>query len=179
MTELIVYRLNQVPEKKLYQIPGTSRYAAASGQQCQNRSDFLVVRCRCPISPTNEDPVVVPKGTEVASRLTGESEGVIFTTDKELVIVPPKLTQLRRGEDFHKNYLPRLGVEVFYAFNRQKPEIGDTFYLGFDEQRDISGHIPAIIILVRTDSGGRCAARRPALDMGMLDGRWPVAGITS
>jgi predicted phage baseplate assembly protein len=48
--------------------------------------------------------------------------------------------QLRREDEFHKNYLPRLGIETFYPF-KKKPQVGDTFYLGFDLERDISGHI--------------------------------------
>ena len=89
----------------------------------------------------HEEPVIVPQGVEVISRRVGEEEEVIFTTDRRLTVVPPKLAQLRREEDFHKNYLPRLGIETFYAFDRTEPQVGDTFYLGFEESQDISGHI--------------------------------------
>ncbi len=140
MTEMIVYRLNQVPEKhyvEFLNLLGMQRQPASSA-----RTDLTFwLSVSLPISPDNENPVIVPQGTEVVSRRTGEEEEVIFTTDRKLTVVPPKLTQLRRAEDFHKNYLPRLGIETFYAFNQTKPEVGDTFYLGFDESRDISGHI--------------------------------------
>jgi predicted phage baseplate assembly protein len=140
MTELIVYRLNQVPEKhyvEFLSLLGMQRRPASSA-----RADLTFwLSISLPISPENQDPVIVPQGVEVASRRVGEEEEVIFTTDRQLTIVPPKLTQLRREEDFNKNYLPRLGIETFYAFNQTEPQVGDTFYLGFDESRDISGHI--------------------------------------
>ncbi len=140
MTELTVYRLNQVPEKnyiKFLELLGMQIQPASSA-----RTDLTFwLSASLPISPDNDDPVIVPQGTEVASRVSGEEEEVIFTTDKQLTIRPPKLTQLRRAEDFHKNFLTRLGVETFYAFDREQPQVGDTFYLGFDEGVDISGHI--------------------------------------
>ena len=140
MTELIVYRLNQVPEKnhiRFLELLGMQRQPAGSA-----RADLTFwLSVSLPISPENEGPVVVPQGTEVVSQRIGEEEEVTFTTDRQLTVVAPRLTQLRRAEDFHKNYLPRLGVETFYAFNQTQPHEGDTFFLGFDDDRDISGHI--------------------------------------
>ncbi|MBN1177978.1 MAG: putative baseplate assembly protein [Anaerolineae bacterium] len=140
MTELIVYRLNQVPEKNYVEflnLLGMQRQPASSA-----RTDLTFwLSVSLPISAENETPVVVPAGTEVVSRQVGDEEAVIFTTDRQLTILPPKLTQLRREADFHKNYLPRLGVETFYAFDEIRPKPGDTFYLGFEEERNISGHI--------------------------------------
>jgi len=48
---------------------------------------------------------------------------------------------VRRDDEFNKNYLPRMGVEILYAFARPRPRAGDMFYLGFDEASNISGHI--------------------------------------
>ena len=140
MTELIVYRLNQVPEKhyvEFLNMLGMQRRPASSA-----RADLTFwLSVSLPISPENEEPVIVPQGVEVVSRSVDEEQEVIFTTDRRLTIVPPRLAQLRREEDFHKNYLPRLGIETFYAFDRTEPQEGDTFYLGFEESQDISGHV--------------------------------------
>lgn len=139
MTELMVYRLNKVPEKnyiKFMELLGMQLRPANSA-----RTDLTFwLSVSLPISPENDSPVIVPVGTQVVSQSIGE-EDIVFTTDSQLTIVPPKLTQLRRQEDFHKNYLPRLGIEDFYAFNRDEPQVGDTFYLGFDEAYPINGHI--------------------------------------
>jgi predicted phage baseplate assembly protein len=143
MTEMIVYRVNQVPEKnyiKFLELLGMQRQPASSA-----RTDLTFwLSVSLPLSPENDEPVVVPEGIEVASRQLDAEEEVIFTTDRKLVITPPKLAQLRREQDFHKNYLPRLGIETFHAFSRT-PQEGDTFYLGFDEARDISGHILQLV----------------------------------
>jgi predicted phage baseplate assembly protein len=138
MTELIVYRLNRVPEKnyiKFLELLGIQLQPASSARTA------LTFRLSAPfpINPEDDTVAIVPQGTEVATRRTEEEEEVIFTTDNRLVIVPPRLSQLR-GIDFHKNYLPRLGIETFYAF-QERPQPGDTFYLGFDETQNISGHI--------------------------------------
>lgn len=143
MTELITYRLNQVPEKnyiKFLELLGMQREPASSARTVLT----FWLSVSLPLSPENDEPVVVPEGIEVASRQMGGEDEVIFTTDRQLIIMPPKLTQLRREEDFHKNYLPRLGIETFYAFS-QVPREGDTFYLGFDQDRDISGHILQLV----------------------------------
>ncbi len=140
MTEMLVYRLNRVPEKnyiKFLELLGTQLQPASSA-----RTELTFrLSIPFPIGPEDDTVAIVPQGIEVATRSSEEEPEVIFTTDTKLTIIPPKLSQLRREADFHKNYLPRLGIETFYAFNQEKPRVGDTFYLGFDETEDISGHI--------------------------------------
>ena len=139
MTEMITYRLNQVPEKNYIEflnLLGMQRQPASSA-----RVDLTFwLSVALPLGPDDPSPVIVPAGTEVVSRPTSEGQ-VTFTTDRRLVVVPPLLTQLRRDEDLNKNYLPRLGIEAFHAFGRKKPAVGDMFYLGFDMERDIRGHL--------------------------------------
>ncbi len=140
MTEMITYRMNLVPEKNRI------RFMELLGVQLQPATSArteLTFRLSTPFPITPEDQTValVPQGTEVATRRTEEEPEVIFTTDHTLMIVPPRVVQLRRAEDFNKNYLPRLGVEVFHAFNQRRPVEGDTFYVGFDETQNLSGHI--------------------------------------
>ena len=107
MTEMIVYRLNQVPEKNYVEflnLLGMQRQPASSA-----RADLTFwLSVSLPISPGNTDPVIVPQGIEVISRTIGEEEAVTFTTDRKLTIVPPKLNQLRREQDFQKNYLGKV-----------------------------------------------------------------------
>jgi len=140
MTEMIVYRLNQVPEKnyvKFLELMGMQRQPASSA-----RTELVFwLSVLLPIASNNDEPVIVPEGTQVASRRIEDEEEIIFTTDRKLVIVPPRLTQLRRAAEFHKNFVPRMGVEPFFPFDRRAPQLGDTFYLGFDPDRDVSGHV--------------------------------------
>ncbi len=140
MTEMLVYRLNRVPEKnyiKFIELLGIQLQPASSA-----RTELtFYLSTPFPIGPEDNTVATVPQGTEVATQATEEEPEVVFTTDERLVIVPPRLTQLRRAAEFHRNYLSRLGIEVFHAFDQQQPQVGDTFYLGFDETQNISGHI--------------------------------------
>lgn len=141
MTEKITYRLNRVPEKnyiKFLEMLGTQLQSASSA-----RTELTFrLSIPFPINPQDETVAVVPQGLEVATQPTDEEEEIIFTTDQRLTIRPPKLTQVRREKEFHKNYLSRLGgIEIFLAFDAGQPQEGDTFYLGFDENEDINGHI--------------------------------------
>jgi predicted phage baseplate assembly protein len=139
MTEMIVYRLNRVPEKNYLQfleMMGVRLQPASSARA--ELTFYLSVPL--PITPEDDTVATVPQGLEVATRPTEEESEVTFTTDERLVLTAPRLVQLRREADFHKNYLPRLGIEIFYPFS-QRPQVGDTFYLGFDEARDIRGYL--------------------------------------
>jgi predicted phage baseplate assembly protein len=138
MTEMMVYRLNRVPEKnyiKFLELLGLQRKAASSA--CTELTFWL--SAPLPLAPNNDQSVLVPAATEIRSDITDEE--VLFTTDRTLEIVPPRLVQVRRQHEINKNYYPRLGLETFYPFDAQRPQIGDTFYLGFDPARDLSGHI--------------------------------------
>jgi predicted phage baseplate assembly protein len=139
MTEQLTYRLNQVPEKNRI------RFMDLMGIRLQPASSARVeltfrLSASFPISPEDTTTAMVPQGLEVATRQTDEEPEVIFTTDERLVIVPPRLTQMRREQNFNKNYLARMGIEAFPVFG-QPPRLGDTYYLGFDESQDLRGHI--------------------------------------
>lgn len=119
MTELMVYRLNKVPDKnyvKFLEMVGVDLMPAAAAEA------ELTFRLSAPfpINDDNSTQAIVPGGLEVATNAMGEAPEVIFTTIEPLAISGPFLSQLR-GEDFHKNYLPRLDVELFYAFGAGRP----------------------------------------------------------
>jgi predicted phage baseplate assembly protein len=140
MTELLTYRLNRVPEKnyiKFLELLGVALQPASSARVTMT----FRLSTPFPIGPEDRTVAVVPQGTEIATRATDEEQEIIFTTDDRLGIRPPRLSQLRRESNFEKDYLPRLGVEIFYAFTTPRPQSGDIFYLGFDASEQLSGHI--------------------------------------
>ena len=139
MTELMVYRLNRVPEKnyvKFLEMLGLQRKPSS----CAQTDLTFWLSIPLPISPENMQDVVIPQALEVRSS-TGEEPESIFSTDRQLRITPPVLTQLHKDKDVRRNYLPRLGIETFYPFDQYNPRQGDTFYIGFDSSKDLSGHI--------------------------------------
>ncbi len=143
MTETMLYRLNRVPEKNYYkflEMIGIKLQPASSARA----EVVFYLSVPFPITPEDETVVTVPQGLEVATRPTEEEKEITYTVEQRLLLKAPSLTQVRHGEgqnDFHKNYFPRLGIEIFYPFHRPKPQEGDTFYLGFDEGTDIAGNI--------------------------------------
>ena len=141
MTELMVYRMNRIPEKnylKFLEMLGLQRKPASSA--ATELTFWLSIDL-----PFNDDPetepksVTIPHGLEVRSESTADE--VVFTTLRDVQVVPPLLTHVRREQNFNKNYSQRLGVETFFPFNEQTPRVGDTFYLGFDSKHDIAGQL--------------------------------------
>ena len=109
MTELIVYRLNKVPEKNY------TKFLDLLGVHLQPANSARVpltfrLSAPFPLSPDDDTTAFVPQGLEVATQETPNAPQVVFTTDQALAIVPPRLTQLRNLEEFNKNYLERAGM---------------------------------------------------------------------
>ena len=95
MTELMVYRLNKVPEKnyvKFLDLIGVSLMPAASARA------ELTFRLAAPFPLTPEDTTtaVVPRGMEVAAEGAPDAQEVIFTTEEPLLIVGPQANPTAR-----------------------------------------------------------------------------------
>lgn len=143
MTELMVYRLNRVPEKnyiKFLELLGMKLEPASAA-----RTELTFwLSAGLPIAPNDPQTVVVPKGFEV--RADAGIDQITFTTDREKSIVPPLLAHVRSDREFNRNFVTRMGVETFLPFDPSNPREGDAFFLGFDPKNDISGHILSIAI---------------------------------
>ena len=138
MTELMVFRLNRVPEANYIKFLEMLGLQLMSANSARTELTFWL-SASLPLTPGSEQTVLVPGGIEVRSELTDEE--VLFTTDHNLEILPPLLEHVRKESEFNRNFYPRLGLETFYPFDRRRPQEGDTFYLGFDPKNNISGHI--------------------------------------
>lgn len=172
MTELITYRLNRVPEKnyiKFLELLGVQLQPPSSA-----RTELTFwLSTPFPITPESTTVAVVPQGTEIATQqLDGEAE-IIFTTDERLVIAPPPLVQLRRQGDLNRNYLSRLGIETFYAFQRT-PQVGDTFYIGFDPEQPLNGQLLRLTFECEQTQAVGIRREDPPLvwEVSLGEGRW-------
>ncbi len=173
MTELLAYRLNRVPDKNYI------KFLEMLGVQLQPASSARVeatfyLSAPFPISPDDDTVAIVPRSLEVSTRPTEEEPEITFTTDERLVIAGPRLTQLRREDDLTKNYMPRLGIELFYAFDRRKPQVGDTFYIGLDENHDIRGYVLRLTFLCEETEAVGVRREDPPLvwECSTGDGSW-------
>jgi len=130
MTELILYRLNQVPEKnyiKFLELLGLNLLPprAANAE--------LTFRLSAPLS----QKVIIPKGTEVATVRTEREESVVFTTDRDLVIDVPSLVEClatSEGKAFESRMTSlELPEGEFLAFDpKPRPDNALLFGLGGD-----------------------------------------------
>ncbi|MCC6190908.1 MAG: putative baseplate assembly protein [Anaerolineales bacterium] len=148
MTDLLLYRLNRVPEKNYI------RFMDLIGLRLQGATP-----ARAPItfwlSAAQPGPVTIPRGTEVATVRTGEQAAITFSTNEDLTIVPPsvRLAWTSPDEQNFTDQTPKLDLasELFDAFQR-RPQPGDALYLGFAE--NLSQHTLALNIDCRVEGIG-------------------------
>jgi predicted phage baseplate assembly protein len=174
MTEMLVYRLNRVPEKNHVQFMELLGIQLQPATSAQTELTFRL-SAPFPLGPEDRTTTVVPQGTEVATWVTAEGEPqVVFTTDEKLSLSALRLTQLRREDDLNRNYLPRLGIEDFYTFSRQRPQVGDTFYIGFDGSQEMSGYVLRLAFEARDTEAPGINREDPPLvwECSTGNGRW-------
>jgi predicted phage baseplate assembly protein len=133
MTDLLLYRLNQVPD--LHYI----RFMEMLGMRLR---EPVAARTRVTfwLSKPQDQSVMIPSGTEVSSLQTEKEPSIIFTTDSDFRVSPPVLKAVFAGVTGEKQNLKRLekGFEGFEVFS-QMPKPGDALYFGFEN--DLSYHI--------------------------------------
>jgi predicted phage baseplate assembly protein len=94
MTEMALYRLNQVPEKNYIKFLEMLGISLEMPEPARTDLRFFLTRA-IDDSVAGEDKELTIKAGEVASTLRTETEyGVEFTTDADLRLVRPKLTHL-------------------------------------------------------------------------------------
>ena len=84
MTEMMLYRLNQVPDRlyvKFLELVGVELFSAVPA-----RVDLLFT-----LTGPRDERVRVPAGTQVGTERSGDEEPIVFLTDEELRIEPPEL----------------------------------------------------------------------------------------
>ncbi|MBQ6481624.1 MAG: putative baseplate assembly protein [Anaerolineaceae bacterium] len=137
MTELMVYRLNRVPEKNYLKFLEMLGFQQEPAKTAETNITFWL-SALLPLGEEDSTSVIIPAGTEIQSE--DQPDPVVFTTSRELQINAPLLAHLRTEANFNQNNLSRLGVDIFRPLSNP-PQIGDTFYFGFNDRNDISGHI--------------------------------------
>ena len=168
MTDLLLYRLNRVPEKNHI------AFLELLGMRLEPARPAVADLTFRLSAPQPED-VRVPRGTAVSTLRTDTREAVSFATDRDLIIRVPRLDAMlacRGGTRFH-DYRPALdnpqqGLGVFQ--DRPMPE--DGLYLGFGN--DLSGHTLAISVRCRVEGIG-VDPNNPPLSWETWDGyeaRW-------
>lgn len=152
MTESLLYRVNQVPDKLYVKFLEMIGVRLASPRPARAPVTFY-------LAAPQSDAIVIPADTEVATMRTETSPSIIFTTEAPLSIRPPALTgaftrdRNREGaagwlaHDLQQLKLPEKQIEIF----PKSPGVGDGFYLSFES--DHSQHVLALIADCDTAAG--------------------------
>jgi predicted phage baseplate assembly protein len=183
LTEIILYRLNQVPDNHYVNFMDMLGVQLAEPVPASAPVTFWLAAPQ----PT---PVVIPEGTEVASTQTETEPSIVFTTDDDFVIVPPKLetvfsrvaTKDVNRKQYMEHNLRRLeagfdGVEVFSTV----PQVDDAFYFGFEN--DLSDHILGLDLDCDPAGGAGIDPTLPPYvwesSTGSRDQRWEICEVDS
>ncbi len=157
MTEMIIYRLNKVPDKnylKFLDLIGVKLAPAAPA------STEVMFRLTAP----QLTPMTIPESTEVSTIRTETDEAIIFTTTEGLTVHPASLQHFlvtRDNERFDERLellrqweslldAPGADNRRLALFN-DVPEPGNAFYLGFE------GDLRRTILSVTLDCAERAA----------------------
>ncbi|MFI6470674.1 putative baseplate assembly protein [Streptomyces sp. NPDC050516] len=141
MADQLVYRLNRVPEKNqlaFLDLLGVTLFPPSAARAAVT---FW-------LSAPQSEPVLLPRGTEVATGRTETEEAVVFATEDDLTIVPCSLSYVLRQptgsapEDCSQDVLGGTDVSVFSS----GPLPGDVLLFG------LSAALPNCTAAVRMES---------------------------
>jgi predicted phage baseplate assembly protein len=172
MTEMILYRLNRVPDRlyvKFLELVGIELASAAPA-----RTDLLFTLAAPP-----DDPIRVPAGTQVGTVRGDGDDQVVFMTDTDLVLVRPALAAcLTRSGGRFENHTDELGlagaqVPVFPSLT-----VDDALYLGFGGS--LERNVIRLDVTVSGAAGRGIDPRHPPREWQSWDGRdWRTARVLS
>ncbi|MFD7335075.1 putative baseplate assembly protein [Streptomyces violascens] len=141
MADQLVYRLNRVPEKNqlaFLDLLGVTLFPPSAARASVT---FW-------LSAPQTEPVLLPRGTEIATGRTETEEAVVFATEDDLTIVPCSLSHVLRQptgsapEDCSQDVLGGTDVSVFSP----SPLPGDVLLFG------LSAALPNCTAAVRMES---------------------------
>jgi predicted phage baseplate assembly protein len=151
MTETLLYRVNQVPEKNYIKFLDMIGLKLSPPRSARAPITFY-------LSATQPNEITISEGTEVATVRTETAPAIIFTTESDFVIRPPTIVgafthRETLGEigwashDLSRLELPDQSVLLF----PNPPAANDAFYLAFD--KDHSQHVIALTVGCKSAGG--------------------------
>ncbi|MEV4312491.1 putative baseplate assembly protein [Actinocrispum sp. NPDC049592] len=172
MTEMILYRLNQVPDRlyiKFLELVGIELASASPA-----RTDLLFTLAAPP-----EQSIRVPAGTQVGTERGHGEDQIVFMTDSDLILVRPKLNALMtRTDGRFENHTEELGLENTTIPVFPSLHVDDAMYLGFEES--LEGNMIRVDIEVDGAAGRGIDPRNPPRVWQSWNGRdWSTARVLS
>ncbi|HEX8969262.1 MAG TPA: putative baseplate assembly protein, partial [Chloroflexota bacterium] len=173
LTEMLVYRLNRVPDKNYIKFMDLLGIRLEPARPATSDITFRLS------APRSED-TVIPIGTAVGTLRTETQDTVSFATDRDLIIRVPQVGHIlaSRGGERFVDYSPALtttqrGLGVF----SDRPVADDGLYLGF--ANDVSSHTLAISLRCRLEGIGVDPTDPPLAweTWSSLDERWLAVAL--
>jgi predicted phage baseplate assembly protein len=164
MIEQLIYRLNRVPELnyiKFLELMGVELSAPAAAR---GEATFW-------LSAPQPQPVLVRAESQVATPRTDVSDPVVFSTTRELAIIPCEFAHAatQANESTPVDTTMALGRGGLRAFST-RPVVGDALLIG------LSAAVPSCAVLLRLNcevSGRGVDPRRPPIEWdAWTDGGW-------
>ncbi len=163
MTDMLLYRVNQIPDAMYVNFLGLIGVRLEPPQAARTDATFY-------LSAAQPNDVTLPKDTEVATIRTETSPAIVFTTDADVTIRPPRLAGAFSGSGpsastrtWIEHELPQLGlpgqrIPVF------PPTLtpGDALYVAF--AGDQGNHVLAFVLTCETAGGAGVDPTNPPFD---------------
>ena len=132
--EMIVWRLNRVPEKNYIEFLKLIGIELSPPAPAKGDLTFTLTIAGAPRPGLPDIPISIPAGTQVSTSEPDADGPVIFETDSDLVAVGATLQKLQSFDGAQFRLLDQsneIDEKFFYPFG-DKPQAGAAFYLGFD-----------------------------------------------
>ena len=158
MVETLLYRLNQVPDLhyiKLMELIGLKLHEPTAAQ----------VPVTFWLSAPQENDVIIPQDTTVATDRREGAEAIVFGTTQDFFVRVPTLVHCVSGsggkQTRFKDLMPDLQARSrsFYPFPSTPPKVGDTLNLGFSQ--DLSQHILSLEVTCEVAGGAGVDPENP------------------
>ncbi|MFK7802796.1 MAG: putative baseplate assembly protein [Anaerolineae bacterium] len=141
MTEMQIYRLNQVPRLHYIKFLNLLGMSMRGPVPSEGAVTFT-------LTAPQEAPVLIPAGTEVSTVQTATENSVVFTTTEDFLVRPPELavvaSEVATQKAFEKRFITHNLRHLENGFNEIQvfsvlPQTDDALYFGFSQ--DLSQHI--------------------------------------
>jgi len=175
MMDMLLYRLNRVPEKNYI------KFMELIGIRLEPPQPATVdVTFR--LSAPQPEAVTIPRGTEIATVRTETEAAITFTTNQDLTIILPNLAYALTtpDSDTFEDCMPALkNPDLMVSIFQETPEENNAFYLGYS--KNLKAHTLALTIESSIEGIG-VDPRNPPLAWEFWNGeqeRWSVLRLES
>jgi predicted phage baseplate assembly protein len=174
MTDMLLYRVNQVPDKSYIKFLELIGVRLESPRAARGLVTFY-------LSAAQPAEITIHAGAEVATVRTETNPAIVFSTEEDLVIRPPVVTGAYTRNSSHSDAsawtvhdLRQLGIaKNRIALFPPKPGPGDAFYLSFST--DHTRHVLALAMNCDSAGGAGIDPNNPPVEWEVWQGglaRW-------